>query len=170
MPVSSARNIEVSSCFFFSKLDSCNSLLYGLPQSLIDRLQAVQNCAARFATRSRKHDHITPILKQLHWLPMYSRIKYKILPLSFKTLHELAPSYITEMLQRYRSWRSLRYASKRLLTIPSAKLKKYGCRSFSFPVAAPTIWNSLPQPIGNHDDISKFKTSITTFLFKEHFN
>ena len=81
-----------------SKLDICNSLLYGLPQYLIDRLQAVQDCAARLVFRSRKHDHITPILKQLHWLPVYSRIKYKILLLTFKALHGLAPSYITEML------------------------------------------------------------------------
>ena len=148
-----------------SKLDICNSLLYGLPQYLIDRLQAVQNCAARLVTRSRKHDHITPILKQLQ-LPVYSRIKYKILLLTFKAVHGLAPSYITGMLQPYRSSRSLRSASKRLLTIPSAKLKKYGCTSSSF--AAPTIWNWLPEPIRNHNDISKFKTSIKTSLFKEH--
>ena len=154
--------------FISSKLDSCNSLLYGLPQTLIDRLQAVQNCAARLVTRSRKHDHITPILKQLHWLPVYSRIKYKILLLTFKALHRLAPPHITEMLQPYKPSRSLRSSSKRLLTIPSAKLKKYGCRSFSS--AAPTIWNSLPEPIRNHDDISKFKTYIKTFLCKEHFN
>ena len=122
----------------FSKLYNCNSLLYGLPQSqIINRLQAVHNCAARLVTRSKKHDHITPIFKQLHWLPMYSRIKYKILLLTVKALHGLAPSYITEMLQRYRPSRSLRYASMRLLTIPSAKLKKYGCRSCSF--AALTI-------------------------------
>ena len=94
--------------FISSKLDSCNSLLYGLPQSLIDRLQAVQNCAARPVTRSRKHDHITPILKQLHWLPVYSRIKYKVRLLTFKALHGLAPSYITEMLQPYKQSRSLR--------------------------------------------------------------
>ena len=150
-----------------SKLDICNSLLFGLPQYLIDRLQAVQNCAARLVTRSRKHDHITPILKQLHWLPpVYSRIKYKILLLTFKALHGLAPSYTTEILQPYRSSRSLRSASKRLLIIPSAKLKKYGCTSSSF--AAPTIWNWLPEPIRNHNDISKFKTSIKTSLFKEH--
>ena len=141
--------------FISSKLDSCNSLLYGLPQSLIDRLQAVQNCAARLVTRSRKHDHITPILKQLHWLPVYSRIKYKMLLLIFKALHGLAPSYITEMLQPYKPSGSLRSSSKRLLTVPSAKLKKYGCRSFSF--ATPTIWNSLPEQIRIHDDISNLK-------------
>ena len=61
---------------------------------------------------------------------------------------------------------TLQTIKKLKMTIPSAKLKKYGCRSFSF--AAPTIWNS--EAISNHDDISKFKTSIKTFLFKEHFN
>ena len=69
--------------FISSKLDSRNSLLYGLPQSLIDRLEAVQNGASRLWTRSRKHDHITPILEQLHWLPMCSSIKYMILLLTF---------------------------------------------------------------------------------------
>ena len=82
-----------------------------------------------------------------------------MLVLTFKALHGLAPSYITEMLQPYKPSRSLRYACNRLLTVPSAKLKKYGCSSFS--LAAPTIWNSLPEPIRNHHDISKFKTSIT---------
>ena len=118
------------------------------------RLQAIQNFAARLVTLSRKRDHITPILKQLHWLPVL---------ITFKALHGLAPFYITEMLQPYKP-----SSSKRLLSVPSAKLKKYGCRSFSF--AAPTIWNSLPQPIRNYDDISDFKSSIKTFLFKEHFN
>ena len=61
--------------FISSKLDKGTSLVYGLPQFLIARLQVVQNCNARLVTRSRKHDHITPTLKQLHWLPKYSRIK-----------------------------------------------------------------------------------------------
>ena len=73
------------------------------------------------------------------------------------------------MLQPYRPSRRLISASKRLLAIPSSKVKKYGNRSFAF--AAPTIWNrSLPEQIRTTDDISKLKTSIKTFLFKEHFN
>ena len=68
-----------------SKLDhGCNSLIYGHPQSLIDHLKAVQNCAARLVTLFRKHDHITPILQQLRWLPVYRHIKYKMLLLTFK--------------------------------------------------------------------------------------
>ena len=77
-----------------STLNSCNSFIDGSPQSLIGRF-------------SRKHDHITPTLKQLHWLPVYSCIKYKILLLTFKALHRLALSYITDMLQPCKPSRSL---------------------------------------------------------------
>ena len=56
--------------FITSKLDNCNSLLYGLPKFLIERVQNVQNSTARMITRGRKYEHITPVLKQLHWLPV----------------------------------------------------------------------------------------------------
>ncbi len=60
--------------FMTSRLDYCNALLGGCPASSINKLQVVQNAAARVLTRSRKYDHITPILQSLHWLP----IKYRI--------------------------------------------------------------------------------------------
>ena len=62
--------------FISSKLDFCNALLYGLPQSVIDRLRYVQNCAARLVTRTRSSEHITPVLRSLHWLPVRQRITY----------------------------------------------------------------------------------------------
>ena len=77
--------------FVSSKLDNCNSLLFGLPHKLLNKLQSVQNAAARIITLSRKHDHITPILVKLHWLPIESRIKYKILLLTYKALHGISP-------------------------------------------------------------------------------
>ena len=64
--------------FISSQLDFCNAFLYGLPQSVIDRLQYVQNCAARLVTRTRSSEHITPVLRRLHWLPVRQRITYKI--------------------------------------------------------------------------------------------
>ena len=74
-----------------SKLDSANSLLYRLPTFLIDRLQNVQNAATRIITRTKKYDHTTPVLKQLHWLPVNQRINYKILLLTYKALNGQAP-------------------------------------------------------------------------------
>ena len=83
--------------FITSKLDNCNSLLYGLPKFLIDLLQNVQNCAARLVTGSKKYDHITPLMKQLHWLPTSQRIIYKIVLITFKSLNGSAPHYINNM-------------------------------------------------------------------------
>ena len=129
--------------FISSKLDHCNSLLFGLPKNLIDKLQAVQNAAARLITLTRKHDHISPILKDLHWLPVADRIKFKILMLTFKALNGLV--YIQELISKYQPPRSLCSSSHSLLASKSYHLKSYGLRSFS--VAAPELWNSLPLSI-----------------------
>ncbi len=90
--------------FMTSRLDYCNALLGGCPASSINKLQIVQNAAARVFTRSRKYDHITPILQSLHWLPIKFRISYKILLL----INDLAPAYLTNLLSRYNPTRSLR--------------------------------------------------------------
>jgi len=77
-----------------SRLDYCNALLAGGPASSINNLHLVQNAAARVLTRSRKYDHITPILSSLHWLPIKLRINYKVLLLNYKGLNGLAPVYL----------------------------------------------------------------------------
>ena len=87
--------------FLTCRLDNGNALLYGLPKYLIAKLQAVLNCAARLILCKQKYDHATPLLIQLHWLPVSQRIVFKILLLTFKALNELAPMYITELLDRY---------------------------------------------------------------------
>ncbi len=80
LPVSGAENL-VHACMT-SRLDYCNALLGGCPASLINKLQ-IQNAVARVLTRSRKYDHITPILQSQHWLPIKFRIvtNYYYLPI-----------------------------------------------------------------------------------------
>ena len=87
--------------FISSRLDYCNSLFTCLSQKTLKRLQTVQNSAARLLTRSRKYDHITPVLASLHWLPVCFRIEFKSLLITFKALHDLAPAYISELLVPY---------------------------------------------------------------------
>ena len=154
--------------FITSKLDNANSLLYGLPKFLIHRLKYVQNAAARVVTRTRKYDHIKPVLKQLQWLPISQRINYKILLLTYKALNGQAPSYITELLEPYVPTRNLRSSSKNLLKVPPVKLKGYGHRCFSF--VAPSLWNSLPNNIRGCGSLSDFKTCIKTYLFNKFYN
>ena len=78
--------------FVASQIDYCNSLLYGLPQYQYDRLQRVLNAAARVVCLVPKFDHITPVLRRLHWLPVRYRVMFKILLLVYKALHVKAPS------------------------------------------------------------------------------
>ena len=150
--------------FISSKLDNCNSLLFGLPNKVLNKLQSVQNAAARIITLSHKHEHITPILVNLHWLPIESRIKYKILLLTFKSLHGLSPAYIQELISVYKPNRNLRSSSQVLLTAQPYNLKSYGRRSFS--VAAPELWNSLPISLRNILSLASFKNELKTHLFK----
>ena len=74
------------SCFVLSRLDYCKSLLYGIPEESLDRLQKAQNAAARLISILRKIHHITKTLKQLHWLPIRGRIDYKIVLITYMAM------------------------------------------------------------------------------------
>lgn len=101
-----------------SRLGYGNALLYGLPTSVIQRLQRVQNTAARMITRQKKSDHITPVLHSLHWLPVSYQCQYKLLLYVFKTLIQKAPIYLPELIQVHKPSRSLRSGTRSLLTTP----------------------------------------------------
>ena len=149
-----------------SRLDYGNGLLYGVSDKLLDKLQRVQNVAARVVVKASRYDHVTPILKTLHWLPIRYRTEYKLLLLTFKALHHLAPSYLTDLLQLYHTTRTLRSSSDALLTEHSARLRNYGDRDFS--VAAPKLWNNLPLNMRECGSANSFKRLLKTHLFKVH--
>ena len=84
--------------YITSRLDYCNGLLYGLPTNLVAKLQSILKTAARLVTKTRKYEHITPVMINLHWLPIQYRIQFKLLLLIYKSLHGLAPSYLSDKL------------------------------------------------------------------------
>ena len=156
---------QIIHAFVTSRLDYCNSLLAGIPASSVARLQKIQNTAARIITLSRKLDHITPVLVQLHWLPVPLRIQFKILLITFKIRLGSAPSYLSDLVSDYKPGRTLRSASKMLLTVPKSNLQTYGDRAFS--IYAPKLWNDLPKDIKRSETLDCFKRQVKTFLFKK---
>ena len=153
----------LASSFILSRLDYCNSLYLNLSNEAIDKLQRCQNNAARIVTRKRKTDPITPILKHLHWLPVKKRIHYKASLLCHKCIQGTAPRYISDLVPLYIPSRCLRSSEKRLLKEKTFKKKKFGSRSFS--VAAPKLWNNLPQDLRDIGLEDAFKKQLKTHMF-----
>ena len=150
--------------FISSRLDSMNAILHGLPDYLIEKLQKVQNHAARVLCGLRKYDHITPALQALHWLPIRKRIEYKIAMLCYKCIHMLAPKYLCDMISIYTPRRRLRSSlDKYLLNVPKVRTG-FGERAFSY--SGPKIWNDLPYDVRASESLNSFKQKLKTHLFK----
>ena len=122
-----------------------------------------QSPVYRLFIASRKHDHITPIRRRLHWLPVRYRIIFLKLEQNYKALNIQAPSYIKDLLKYKNSGRVLRFSNKHSHDEPIAKLKTYGDRAYS--VAAPKLWNKLPLDIRLSSAVTIFKTNLKTCLF-----
>lgn len=163
--------ITLVHAFITSKLDYCNGLLFGLPESQICKLQRVQNACAKLICNSPKFSHVTPLLHDLHWLLVRQRIKFKILLLTYKALHGLAPIYLSKLLTLKSPTQSYRLRSSHdtmLLSLPPCKTKvTLGDRAFVS--AAPKLWNSLPATIRHASSINVFKNNLKTYLFQESF-
>ena len=126
--------------FVKSRLDFCNSLLYGIPQNVPKRLHSVQNAAAGVVTLTGKTEHFTPVLEGLHWLPVEQRVIFKILLITYKVLNNLTPAYLSELVKQYVLCRNLRSSNPNLLVSMSYNLRAFSC-------AGHALWNDLPQNI-----------------------
>ena len=137
--------------FVMCHIDFCNSLLFGLPARQVHRLQVVQNSAARLVSRMTKYESVSHVLQCLHWLPVQSRIMFKILLLAHECYYDLAPSYLSELITLYKPGRNLRSSKKGLFVTPTILTKTYGERSFTH--AASVLWNNLPDSLRSIDAI-----------------
>ena len=150
-----------------SHIDYANSLLFGISQHLIDKLQRIQNAAARLILGYRKHDSISPGLMKLHWLPVQYRIRFKIATITFKVLSTNEPVYLRNLLEIQQKTRTRRSGQGLTLRVPRSKLKSAGDRSFR--ICAPMIWNSLPATVKNARTLPEFKKNLKTFYFRSAF-
>uniref|UniRef100_A0A672HD57 Reverse transcriptase domain-containing protein n=1 Tax=Salarias fasciatus TaxID=181472 RepID=A0A672HD57_SALFA len=149
--------------FVSSRMDYCNALLVGIPAKSLQKLQHIQNTAARILTRTPKHEHITPVLRDLHWLPVHQRIHYKVCLLAYQCIHGHAPDYLTELLTPYSTSRHLRSTEMNTLSVPRTKVRTMGDRAFQ--TAAPKLWNNLPVHLRAPQTLDSFKKGLKTFLF-----
>ena len=153
--------------FILSKLDYCNALFKNIQGYQIEKLQKLQNFAAKVVLGKSRFDHVTPCLIDLHWLPIGYRIDFKIAVTVFKCLNNLAPPYLSELIEIYTPSRSLRSSSLNLLTSKKTHYKTIGDKSFEY--TAPLVWNKLPLYLRNEKSIDIFKNKLKTFYFNEAF-
>ena len=153
--------------FISSRVDYCNSLLYGASGHVIRKLQAILNTAARLITGAQRFDHITPALRDdLHWLPVRQRVQYKIALLVYKCLHGKCPPYLQEYctaLSANDLHHSLRSTARGDICRPRTATRRLGTRSFAS--SAPAIWNSLPLAVRNCVTVTSFKLKLKQHCF-----
>ena len=145
-----------------------NSTSLGVPQVHTNSLQRLQNMAARIICRCGPRDHVTPLRKELHWLPIEARPVFKILCYTYKAIHGNLLDYMCDLVSVYNpkrcGLRSGNSSIKRLCTV-KANSAKYGYMCYS--LAAPALWNLLPENIRSAETFVTFKKSLKTFLFKK---
>ena len=150
-----------------SRLDYCNSLLVGTSTSNLARLQLVQNTLARVVTQKSRFSHISPVLSDLHWLPIRHRISFKLATITFKVLQFHQPSYLAALVPRYTPLRSFRSSSSLTICVPSRKTTM--AKSKSFSSAASDFWNKLPVHLSSIPALPAFRKRLKHHLFLDAF-
>ena len=142
------------------------STLAGVSSHLLSRLQSVMNAAARLIFSSSRFQHITPLLRQLHWLKAPERIAFKQSVLVYKCLHGSAPAYLTDEICQVadvEARQRLHSSSSSSLIVSRTWLPTVGDRAF--PVAAARVWNSLPDLVTSAPSVAVFRSWLKTHLF-----
>ena len=154
--------------FITSKLDYGNALLGGAPKFLINKMQLVQNAAARVVTKTGKYEHISHKLRDMKWLPVAYRIKYKLNVLTWKAQNGQAPEYISDLISERAHGIDLRSGKSKVLNVPKTNLKTIGDKAFS--VVAPKSWNLLPKELRMSGKLQSFKAGLKSLYLKEAYS
>ena len=153
--------------FVTSRLDFCNSVLIGLPKTYTNRLQKVQNWAAKLLFEQSKYTHVTPLLRSLHWLPIEARIQFKIITLVHGCIYGFSPKYLCEIICIKKFKRHTRQSNFVTLLVPQTVGLTYSNRAFC--ISGPKSWNSLPNYLKCIPDKSLFMAKLKTYLFTKYF-
>ena len=146
----------------FSKLFYCSSVWSKAADTALLKLQAVQNFAARIIRGSRKFDHVTPLLKELHWLPIKSQLYLRDVVLAFKCMSGCAPTYLSSMFLTRGEVSGRTTRSSHLLQIPLFKSRS-GQRTFFYRIVS--LWNSLDNSCKLCNSAGNFKRKLRAKLF-----
>ena len=144
--------------------------VFGITNELFCRLQSVQNAAARLVTGAKRSDHISSMLRHLHWLPVRQRVVFKIATIVCRSLSGHAPGYLADDCQLVTDARAklLRSADTRTLTVHRTS-SCFGDRTFA--AGATIVWNSLPADLRKTElSYSRFRQSLKTLLFRQSDN
>ena len=166
------RYIDTDTCkhatraLILSRLDYSNSLLCNSTAQNIQKLQVLQNRAARLVYRVGRREHASPLLNQLHWLPIKERILFKILLLVYKCLHNCAPVYLIDLLNHFDPPRNLRSAQDQPRLIVHRTYTNSGDSAFCN--AAPRCWNALPLHIRRAETQTAFKSLLKTHIYPSY--
>jgi len=150
-----------------TKVDYCSLLLSGISGQLLQRLQSVFNAVARLVYSVRKSEHITPLLRELHWLKVPEIIQFRLCVLAYRGLNGTTPLYLAETLHvtaDVGSRRRHRSASTSTLVVPSTRCTTLGDRAF--PLAAARAWNALPPSVRSAPWLLQFHRDLKTSLFQ----
>ena len=156
--------ITMFDALVFSKLYYCSSVWANTSKKNLEKLQRVQNFAARIITGTKKHEHISPVLRELNWLPVHLTVQYRDTVMAFKCMKGLAPSYLCEKFRKRSEVHSRATRNNNMLNVPFFKSAS-GQRTFHY--RATKLWNAMSDDMKNYDHIGPFKHSLKRSLWED---